>query len=132
AIIAAVLKLREKAGTGEFLRAVRRVLADGEDVADKSFIVLASAEVGETPRRSTVVIAGLDPAIHSVAVGIGTTRHGMHARIKSGHDDTWNGVERASHRNTLVRRRAKLLGIAEHEIDLRHCGKHFLVDLRRA
>jgi hypothetical protein len=39
------------------------------------------------PVPTPVVIAGLDPAIHSVALENGHGRHGMDARIKSGHDD---------------------------------------------
>jgi hypothetical protein len=37
-------------------------------------------------------VAGLDPAVHSVTVGIGFKRYGMDARIKSGHDDNWMGA----------------------------------------
>jgi hypothetical protein len=36
---------------------------------------------------STVVIAGLDPAIHSVAVQLVATRDGMDPRVKPGHGD---------------------------------------------
>jgi hypothetical protein len=36
-----------------------------------------------------VVIAGLDPAIHSARPEFVLRRYGMDARIKSGHDDDW-------------------------------------------
>ncbi len=42
-------------------------------------------------RNTDVVIAGLDPAIHSVTSSEGRDRSGMDARIKSGHDDIWRG-----------------------------------------
>jgi hypothetical protein len=40
-------------------------------------------------RRATrfSVIAGLDPAIHSIAASFFLERNGMDARIKSGHDE---------------------------------------------
>jgi diaminopimelate epimerase len=52
---------------------------------------LLNARPARTDRGSTtsnVVIAGLDPAIHSVAAETGIERSGMDARIKSGHDDS--------------------------------------------
>jgi hypothetical protein len=39
-----------------------------------------------------VVIAGFDPAIHSVTAAHVTRGYGMDARIKSGHDDGWRGA----------------------------------------
>jgi hypothetical protein len=39
------------------------------------------------PAHVTVVIAGLDPAIHSGAAEACPQRRGVDARIKSGHDD---------------------------------------------
>jgi diaminopimelate epimerase len=49
---------------------------------------LLKARLGErSPQTSDVVIAGLDPAIHSVTAAPGANRSGMDARIKSGQDD---------------------------------------------
>jgi hypothetical protein len=43
------------------------------------------------PQR-IVVIAGLDPAIHSVTPQDNRHRNGMDARVKSGHDDWFDVI----------------------------------------
>jgi diaminopimelate epimerase len=50
-----------------------------------------AASVVSAAQTSNVVIAGLDPAIHSVTRGDGRDRDGTDARIKSGHDDSGSG-----------------------------------------
>ena len=55
----------------------RHAHVDGDEVGGRG----RDSTDASTP---TVVIAGLDPAIHSVAVAIVTWRYGMDARIKSG------------------------------------------------
>ncbi|MGH6923119.1 MAG: diaminopimelate epimerase, partial [Propylenella sp.] len=58
--------------------------------------VRPAAQAGVTKAQTPdVVIAGLDPATHSVAAEAATTRSGVDARIKSGHDDSGRGLDSA-------------------------------------
>src|SRR5262245_57821716 len=49
-----------------------------------------------------VVIAGLDPAIHSVTAGRVSSGDGVDARIKSGHDDSGGGDVAAIDENKIL------------------------------
>ncbi len=64
---------------------VDRVLGNAEKLTVEAYRGIGACNE-QTP--SDVVIAGLDPAIHSVTSEDNRHRDGMDARIKSGHDDS--------------------------------------------
>ncbi len=78
---------------GNATRCVGRLLMDEsglESVAIETVVGLLVARPGgseHAQQTPSVVIAGLDPATHSVTAAPVTERSGMDARIKSGHDD---------------------------------------------
>ena len=85
-------------------RVERRIGIDeevGDEAVDLGPVVLRHESLHSSP-QSPVVMAGLDPAIHSVTTVTCQTRHGMDARIKSGHDDIWKTVA------PLLRRQASV------------------------
>ena len=57
---------------------------------------------GRASPTSNVVIAGLDPAIHSVTAKTVTDHSGMDARIKSGHDDKAGAGRDLSNEESLI------------------------------
>jgi diaminopimelate epimerase len=61
---------------------------DSATIETVAGILFARPASGRPQRSSGVVIAGLDPAIHSVPAEPLSDRSGMDARIKSGHDDS--------------------------------------------
>ncbi len=64
------------------------VLGNQEKLQAELYRRAAALNVPPSATNIDVVIAGLDPAIHSVTAEPGPDRSGMDARIKSGHDDT--------------------------------------------
>ncbi len=73
------------------------VLGNAEKLtADAYRSAAASTDAKPAKPNPDVVIAGRDPAIHSVTVARGAEGDGMDARIKSGHDDVGDPEARPS------------------------------------